>query len=404
MQYKKSTLPLYMILIWFFFLPNLTAAQNANTYFHKGKQLTLKKDYVNALAAFNQALALDPNHLKALYERGVLRLYYLYDPLLAVADLELVYQKNPTFSKTIFYNLANAQSNLGWNEKAIENFNKSLDRLPKFVCAVNNRGICKSDLGNYEEAIVDFELALKKDSKEHKKHIYINRADVFAALGQWENAKKDYENALAIDPFNLPVFKHRAYWEMKRQEYGAAMNDLSIALNLQETPIDKTKPDLFNNRGFLYFLSGNYQKAIEDDDSLRTCQKKEYQLLYNYRKFTESALSKKQRDAFSCIVWDEFVGNTNYLFQATITREKKITHLLGGIVYCKDLPENTDPIILVDGKQFSCKWKITTLNKQEGFTTIALQSDCYPLKRNHSYQLQLGLSVSQIVFINQETN
>gem|GEM_PF-3016938 len=404
MQYKKSNLLLYMILLWLFLLPNLASAQNASTYFHKGKQMNFKKDYSNALAAFNQALALDPNHVKALYERGVLRLYYLYEPELALADLELVYQKDPSVSKTIFYDLANAQSSLGLKEIAIENFNKSLERLPRFICAANNRGICQSDLGKYEEALQDFELALKKDSKEHKKHIYINRADVFAALGEWDNAKKDFENSLAIDPYNPYVFKNRAYWEMKRQEFGAAMNDLTIALNLQVTLKDKTKPDLFNNRGFLYFLSGNYQKAIEDDDSLQSCKKKDYQILYDYRKFAESALNKKQADPFSCFVWDEFVGNTNYLFQATINRKTKITHQLGGIFYCKDLPANIDPSILVDGKPFSCKWKKMALNQLEGFTTIALQSDLYPLKGKHSYQLALGLSVSQLVFINQEKN
>lgn len=402
MQYKTFKIKIPILLIWMLLQSFLAPAQNANSFYHKGKQLTQKKDYVNALAAFNQALALDPNHLKALYDRGIIRLYYLFDPTLALADLSLVIQKDPAFSKIIYYNLANAQSSLDLNEAAIENFNKSLERLPKFICAANNRGICKSDLGFYEEAIRDFDLALKKDSKEHKKNIYINRASVFAELGQWENAKKDYENSLAIDPFNQHVFINRSLWEIYKLEYGAAMNDLSIALNLLETPKSNTKPDLFNSRGFLYFLSGNYQKAIEDDDSMRNCKKQEYQLHFNYRNFAETALQRQQTNAFNCIVWDNFVGNTNHLYNATINRKNKINQTLGGILYSSKIPENTEPVILVDGKPFSCKWEKNSPNLQKDFIVIEFKSDLYPLKGRHSYQLQMGSSISQMVIINQD--
>lgn len=399
---KSFIIQVSTLLIWILLHSLVASAQNANSFYHKGKHLTYKKDYQNALAAFNQTLAIDPNHIKALYERGVIRLYYLSDPELALADLELVYQKEPGFSKTIYYNLANAQSNLGWNEIAIENFNKSLDRLPKFICAANNRGICKFDLGNYEEALQDFDVALKKDSKEHIKNIYINRASVFAKLGQWENAKKDYENSLAIDPFNQHLFTNRASWEINRLEFGAAMNDLSIALNLQETTKANTQPDLFNQRGFLYFLGGNYQKALEDDDSMLTSKKKEYQLLYNYRNAAALALEKKQNNTFQCIVWDDFVGNTNLLLHATINRKTKINKTLGGILYCGKSLENPEPTLLVDGSPVSCKWKKLVSTQQEGFTIMSLQSDCYPLKGKHSYQLQIGFSTSQMVIINQD--
>ncbi len=402
MQFKSFVIQTPILLIWILLYSLLASAQNANSFYNKGKQLTQKKDYVNALAAFNQALALDPSHIKTLYERGVLQLYYLYDPEPALADFELVYQKEPGFSKTIFYDMANAYSRIGFNEIAIENFNKSLDRLPKFICAANNRGICKSDLGNYEEALQDFDIALKKDSKDHKKNIYINRANVLANLGQWENAKKDYENSLAIDPFNQHVFTNRASWEIDRLEFGAAMNDLSIALNLQETTKANTQADLLNQRGFLYFLSGNYLKALQDDDSMLICKKKEYQILYNYRNDAELALQKKQNNAFQCIVWDDFVGNTNYLLHATINRKNKINKTLAGILYCGATHENQEPILLVDGLPVSCKWKTSVSTQQEGFKVMAIQSDFYPLKGNHSYQLQIGLSLSQLVIINQD--
>lgn len=404
MQCKYFNIQVPILLIWILLQSLTSSAQNANSFFHKGKQLTQKKDYVNALAAFNQALALEPNHIKALYERGVLRLYYLDQSELALADLQLVFQKEPEFSKTIYYNLANAQSNLGWNEIAIENFNKSLERLPRFICAANNRGICKSDLGNYEEALLDFDNALKKDSKEHKKNIYINRANAYAYLGQWENAKKDFENALAIDPFNLYVFSTRADWEIDRMEYGAAMNDLSIALNLQETLKNNKKPHLFNQRGFLYFLSGNYQKAIEDDDSMRNCKKQDFQLQFNYRNFAEKALLQQQTIAFNCIEWNDLVGNTNSLYHATIIRKNKINQTLGGILYYGGSQEELEPNLLVDGLPVSCKWKKSVPNQQQGFTVMPFQSDFYPLTGKHSYQLQFGSSVSQIVFINQESN
>ncbi|MEY2903943.1 MAG: hypothetical protein RLY89_3049 [Bacteroidota bacterium] len=403
MQPKSFYISIPFLLIWFLLYSLQAEAQTANSFFQKGKNLTYKKDYQNALSAFNQALAMDPNHIKALYERGVLRLYYLDQSELALADLQLVYQKEPGFSKIIYYNLANAQSNLGWNEIAIENFNKSLEHLPKFVCAANNRGMCKSELGKYEEALIDFDVALKKDSKEHKKNIFINRANVFANLGQWENAKKDYESSLAIDPFNQHVFINRASWEIKRLEFGSAMNDLSIALNLEEKIKDNSRADHFNQRGFLYFLSGNIQKAIEDDDSMQISKEKDYQILFNYRAFASSILQNQNKD-FTCIVWDDLVGNTNNLYQATINRKNKIPKTLGGILYSKEYQANMEPNLLVDGSPVSCKWKKSAIQQQQEFTVIPLQSDFFPLKGKHSYQLQIGSTVSQLVFINQETN
>ena len=62
--------------------------------------------------------------------------------------------------------------------------------------AYNNRGVAKSNLGRHEDAIADYDQAIRL--KPDYAGAYFNRADVRFTLGHKDEARQDFERALAL--------------------------------------------------------------------------------------------------------------------------------------------------------------------------------------------------------------
>jgi tetratricopeptide (TPR) repeat protein len=104
-------------------------AQEKSAEFHcqQGIAWFRSKQWDKAIAAFNQALALDPRHVKSYLGRGV----------------TYVFAKQP--------------------ERAVPDFNRVLELQPQgpdTFAAYLNRGLAYRDLGRYDQALADFNRAL----------------------------------------------------------------------------------------------------------------------------------------------------------------------------------------------------------------------------------------------------
>ena len=207
------------------------------------------KDYAGAILDFNKAIELNPEYVRAYYERG------------------------------------RTQARLGNYDGAIASCTQALEMDPDDADAYYGRGTIKARLGNYAEAIIDLDKAIELDVQHAD--AYSNRAGVKLKFGDSENAHGnakeaerlyeaaaiDCDKALKIDPENADAYNFRGGVKLAVDDFEGAILDFSRAIQ-----IDPEDADVYNNRGWTKFKfsesevsNGNtkeaqrlYEAAIED--------------------------------------------------------------------------------------------------------------------------------------------
>jgi len=172
-------------------------------------------NYAKCLEDSSQAISLDPELWRAHQDHGICALY-LGDYEQAVADLER-YVSMVTDDSTGWYDLGIAYRRVGDLAESVAAYNKALALNPDYYPAMINRGVVLIDLERYFEAVADFSHALTYGE------IYLaysGRADAYYELGMYENARKDYERAIALFPYESYPYCRLApvYYELSRYE------------------------------------------------------------------------------------------------------------------------------------------------------------------------------------------
>ena len=88
--------------------------------------------------------------------------------------------------------------------KALQEFNKAIDKDPNNYQAFYYRGLAFQKMGDFKKSIPSFEMALElnKDDKLWISEIRISLGQSYESLGRFEKAKAEYQFALSIDPGN----------------------------------------------------------------------------------------------------------------------------------------------------------------------------------------------------------
>ena len=156
-----------------------------------------------------------------------------------------------------YYNRGTAYNTLKQHEKAIEDYNKSIELNPTYAMAYNNRGNAYSDLKQHVTAIEDYNKALEIDLKDAT--AYCNRGNAYGKLKQHVTAIGDYNRALELNPTYAMAYYNRGNAYGKLKQYKRAIEDYSKAIEL-----DLKYADAYNNRGNAYDELKQYKRAIED--------------------------------------------------------------------------------------------------------------------------------------------
>ncbi len=87
---------------------------------------------------------------------------------------------------------------------------------------------------------------------------YDNRGNIYARLGNYKQAIEDYNRAIEINPAVAEIYNDRGYTNFIIGNYKRAIEDYNRAIEI------KPAAAFYDNRGAAYNILGNYKQAIED--------------------------------------------------------------------------------------------------------------------------------------------
>ena len=107
----------------------------------------------------------------------------------------------------VMRNQGDANANLEQYEEAIADYDQALRVQPDNMLAYIHRGLAKARMGDFEEAIIDFNQALELEPDNES--AYINRGLAKYNLGRSQEAIADYDQALNLQPDSVLAYYNR---------------------------------------------------------------------------------------------------------------------------------------------------------------------------------------------------
>ena len=166
-------------------------------------------------------------------------------------------QGKPLVSAETYFRWGYTKSELGQYESAIADYDIAIHLKPDYAIAYNDRGVVKGKLGEYKAAIEDYDEAIRL--KPDCVVTYYNRGRTKDQLKQDSAAIEDYNIAIDLAPDYADAYYNRGVVKGKLGEYKAAIEDYDKAIDL--------KPDYamaYNNRGMARSALRQHEAAIED--------------------------------------------------------------------------------------------------------------------------------------------
>jgi Tfp pilus assembly protein PilF len=249
----NSKLIFLAILISLVLLTVAAEAQDSlETYLYRGGRALMSKNYTRAQESYEQALRLDPNNLEAIKNLGVIcsangqqenakeyfdRAYKL-DPTEpevnnnlgvyysekgkseeAIKYFEVASKLNP--EKAVYLaNLGREYSRVGRISKALPALRHSLQLDPHQPATLFSLGTCHASVNNLDSAEHYFQLSIAGGGANGQ--VYYFLATIKKKLGKWEDAERNYLEALQLEPNNIQWLHALGMLYLSEQNYAGS--------------------------------------------------------------------------------------------------------------------------------------------------------------------------------------
>lgn len=171
----------------------------------RGHSYLKEENYVEAVAAYDRAIELDPDNAVSRHNRGH-ALTELGRHHEGIADYDRAIELDPD-NAVSHSNRSVVLNYLGRYEEALDAIDLALELEPDSKFVQNNRGLALTDLGRYDDALAAYDLAIELDPDSPVSHS--NRSLPLNHLGRHNEAIKANDRALELDP------DHPSSWYMK---------------------------------------------------------------------------------------------------------------------------------------------------------------------------------------------
>ncbi|VAW31360.1 hypothetical protein MNBD_CHLOROFLEXI01-176 [hydrothermal vent metagenome] len=190
--------------------------------------------------------------------------------------------KKPSFSKNradLLYTLATQYEMVGNPEKALELINEAEKfadptNIRQLSSIYSGRGNIFQSLNQYEEALADYEEALRLDPEDSM--TYSNRGIVFLHQREYEAALADYRKAIQLNPEYAKAFFNRGNTYLDLERYVEALADFGEAIRL-----NPEYAKAFYNRGNTYLALERNKEALADFGEAIRLNPKHAKAFYN---------------------------------------------------------------------------------------------------------------------------
>jgi tetratricopeptide (TPR) repeat protein len=210
-----------------------------------------------ALASYDHALALRPDHAEALRNRGAaLHKLRRFDE--ALASYEHALTARPDYAEAL-YNRGITLHELQRFDEALASYDGALALQPHYAGAHNNRGITLHTLKRFEEALASYDHAVAL--APHHAGTFSNRGNTLRELMRFDEALASYDRALALKPDHAEALYNRgiALHELERFDEALASYDRTLALRPDHA-------EALNNRGNTLHELKRFDEALASYD------------------------------------------------------------------------------------------------------------------------------------------
>ena len=248
-----------------------------STYLHRANAYKAKGDFSSALRDYNEAIRLNPSESTNFDMRGALyRDLKQYDQ--ADQDFQRAIQMTPE-DPVPYYNRGSMEVAEHQYQKAMDDFSRTIANASRVsnsteegsdsgpltansmaANAYNYRGLAWKGLGNFNQALEDFNTAIELDASYYG--FYLNRGILKTDnLGRAADAISDYNSALALD---IPEVKRRASLLNDSCWARALANQLPPAVQdcLQSIQLNNSNENTFDSLGLVYLKMGRLLDAL----------------------------------------------------------------------------------------------------------------------------------------------
>ncbi len=208
------------------------SAGDAMAWYLRGTALAKLKQYGAAIESYDRAIAIGSQYdPEAYYERGLAQLE-LKDFTAALASFEQAIARKSEYLPEAFYGRGVAQLGLKLLEAAIDSLDRSIALQSDFDAqAYESRGIALFELHRLESAAESFERAIERNPRAAS--LYNSLGAVQSELGQLERALANLERAIELAPEHALAHRNRGIVLGKLQRFETAIDsfDCAVALN-----------------------------------------------------------------------------------------------------------------------------------------------------------------------------
>jgi tetratricopeptide (TPR) repeat protein len=149
------------------------------------------------------------------------------------------YFSNEQIAECYFY-IGVAKGALGQHEQAIDDFTLAIQHQPDDAAAYYNRGVAKAKLGQLDEAIEDYTLTIQHQPDDAA--AYHNRGVAKQKLGQHDEAIADYSLAIQHQPDYAQFYFNKAYvYELSNKPIAETLALLRKSIELDQSCKEKAK-------------------------------------------------------------------------------------------------------------------------------------------------------------------
>jgi tetratricopeptide (TPR) repeat protein len=206
--------------------------KNLDAHFYRGLAKYNLGDYDGAILDYTKVIFYNPD-ADTYYNRGNSK-FALQDYMGAKEDFKNALELDPNLLDAI-YNLGLATSYLGEYDEAILNFNKIIYEFPEDARAFNQRAMAYMELKNYNEAFTDFarNILLNPDS-----NAFYSRGYALLSINYYKEAQADFYKAVQLDKNNVPCYFYIGVTHLFLGEYFPAITGFSEAVKLDHLDFD----------------------------------------------------------------------------------------------------------------------------------------------------------------------